>query len=181
MDKAEHYIVCPGCYHKLSAFHRPLRKNLSLEELDTLEDKMNKKFEAGKLKEQEIEILKTCFEEKRREVKVSVQMLEEYEASHEHKVDVKKTAGEMMITTADTLQGRTIEKYLGPVSAQKLIKGSEAAQEEELNKIKQELSSKLLDRAQEMGGSGVIGLTYNLTSVGDDKLLLMADATAVSL
>ena len=181
MDKAEHYIVCPMCYHKISAFHRPLRKNMSLEELDTLEDKMNKKFEAGKLKEQELEILKVCFEEKRREIKVSVQMLAEYESSHEHKAQNLKPAGERLITTADTLQDRTIKKYLGPVSAQRLMRASEAGQEEELNKIKQELSYQLFDQAEKMGGSGVIGLKYNLTSVGDDKLLFMADATAVSL
>lgn len=191
LDQREKYVLCNKCYWGVMSFHKALRRISSLDELDQMEEKLDRKISSGKLNDRQAEAIKVAYEEKRKELKVQTQMLEQYEITHnpDYKGAMEQTAGQTTtkrtdrdlskITTADTLVGMTVQEYLGPVSVQQIIPVSTVEQEAEFSRIKQEAAFKLLSEAQKSGGVGVIGLKYSLTPMGTDRMLLMADGTSV--
>lgn len=94
LDKGEKYVLCSRCYWGVMSFHKSLHKISSLEELDKLEEKLDQKISSGKLKDRQVEAIKVCYEEKRKELKVQTQMLEQYEMIHNpaYKAAMEQTA-----------------------------------------------------------------------------------------
>lgn len=109
LDKGEKYVLCSRCYWGVMSFHKSLHKISSLEELDKLEEKLDQKISSGKLKDRQVEAIKVCYEEKRKELKVQTQMLEQYEMTHNpaYKEAMEQNAGQ---TTAKRTEAGQFEQ-----------------------------------------------------------------------
>lgn len=107
----------------------------------------------------------------------------------------------MIVTTTDSVEGRTITRYLGIVSSDAvmgtnifrdffasitdIVGGRSGAYEKELRKAKNLVLEELIDQAREMGADAIVGidLDYESISGGDTKAMLMVsiNGTAVKL
>src|SRR5512143_2462812 len=105
----------------------------------------------------------------------------------------------MHVVTTNTVEGRTISKYLGLVSGEAIlganifkdlfagirdiVGGRAAAYEQELQKAKQIAVEEMTAQAQAMGGNAVIGVDLDFETVGQGGSMLMvcASGTAVVL
>jgi uncharacterized protein YbjQ (UPF0145 family) len=107
----------------------------------------------------------------------------------------------MLITTTNTVEGRTITAYHGLVSGEAIlganifkdlfaglrdiVGGRSAAYEAELRKAKQIALQEMQEQAQSLGGNAIIGVDLDYETItlgnGGGMLMVSASGTAVSL
>ena len=105
----------------------------------------------------------------------------------------------MLITTTSTLQGRTIDKYLGMVngdailganifkdffaSIRDIVGGRSAAYEKELRAAKDIAVQEMIDQARVLGANAVIAvdLDYETISPGGSGTMLMVSASGTAV
>lgn len=106
----------------------------------------------------------------------------------------------MVLSTTSTLDGLTVERYLGLVSGEAILGvnmfrdmaaawrnmtgGRSAAYEEELRKAKEIAMREMIAQAQQMGANGVIGIDLDYASLGADgggMLMVTVSGTAVKV
>lgn len=107
----------------------------------------------------------------------------------------------MLVVSTNTIEGKTIQEYLGLVSGEAIlganifrdffagirdvVGGRSASYEEELRKAKQIAIREMVDQAQERGGNAILAvdLDYETITVGQGGGMLMVSAsgTAVKL
>jgi uncharacterized protein YbjQ (UPF0145 family) len=106
----------------------------------------------------------------------------------------------MIISTTDSIEGRTIAGYLGVVSGdavmgtnlfrdlfaglRDLVGGRSGAYEKELKKAKQLALEEMVEEAQELGADAIIGVDLDYEHLGSDgrsMLMVSANGTAVKL
>lgn len=152
LDKREKYVLCSKCYWGVMSFHKSLHKISSLEELDKLEEKLDHKISSGKLKDRQVEAIKVCYEERRKELKVQIQMLEQYEMSHNpaYKVSVEQAADQ---TTRQTAVEETEEKQFDQLNDREKREEMEIDLAEQKKRADRELSK--ITTADTLGGMTV--------------------------
>ena len=106
----------------------------------------------------------------------------------------------MIISTTDSIEGRTIAGYLGVVSGdavmgtnlfrdlfaglRDLVGGRSGAYEKELKKAKQLALAEMVEEAEELGADAIIGVDLDYEHLGSDgrsMLMVSANGTAVKL
>lgn len=105
----------------------------------------------------------------------------------------------MLVTTTNTIEGKTIIKYLGLVSGEAIVGanifkdifasirdivgGRSSAYEKELRMAKEIAINEMLDQAKSLGGNAVIAVDLDYETVGQGGSMLMVSAcgTAVQL
>jgi uncharacterized protein YbjQ (UPF0145 family) len=106
----------------------------------------------------------------------------------------------MIISTTDSIEGRTIAGYLGVVSGdavmgtnlfrdlfaglRDLVGGRSGAYEKELKKAKQLALEEMVEEAEELGADAIIGVDLDYEHLGSDgrsMLMVSANGTAVKL
>jgi uncharacterized protein YbjQ (UPF0145 family) len=106
----------------------------------------------------------------------------------------------MIISTTDSIEGRTIASYLGVVSGdavmgtnvfrdmfaglRDLVGGRSGAYEKELKKAKQLALEEMAEEAKELGANAIVGVDLDyehLASDGRSMLMVSANGTAVTL
>lgn len=105
----------------------------------------------------------------------------------------------MIVTTTPNIEGRQITQYLGVVTSQTIIGanffkdilgglrdffgGRSGTYERVLEEAKQYAMSELIQKAQSMGASAVVGIDLDYETVGANGSMLMVSAsgTAVKL
>lgn len=103
----------------------------------------------------------------------------------------------MITTTTPGIDGKTIDQYLGVVSAEVIIGanvfkdilgglrdffgGRSGTYEKVLMQAKQQAMSELIQRAQELGANAVVGIDLDFETVGSggSMLMVIASGTAV--
>lgn len=182
MDKAETYVLCPKCYRGVSAFHQPLRKITSLEGLDQLEEAFEKRVQAGKIKEEAQKVIRVCFNEKRKELKIEAKILEQYDEDyHQESKSVSKGSvkkEKLPMTTGSSLPDEKMD-VMGIVSSQRLISVNEVKEEEKVLEVKKELAQKIYEQAVSKKADAVVGLTFSIAALDGETVIVMADATVL--
>jgi len=106
----------------------------------------------------------------------------------------------MLITTTDSVEGRTVEAYLGLVSGEAvmgtnifrdffagirdIVGGRSGAYEKELRKAKDLAIDEMRNQAESLGADAIVAVDLDYESIGSgDKSMLMvsANGTAVRL
>jgi uncharacterized protein YbjQ (UPF0145 family) len=106
----------------------------------------------------------------------------------------------MIISTTDSIEGRTIASYLGVVSGdavmgtnvfrdmfaglRDLVGGRSGAYEKELKKAKQLALEEMAEEAKELGANAIVGVDLDYEHLGSDvrsMLMVSANGTAVTL
>jgi len=105
----------------------------------------------------------------------------------------------MITTTTPGIDGKTIEQYLGVVSAEVIIGanvfkdilgglrdffgGRSSTYEKVLMDAKQQAMAELIQRAQELGANAVVGIDLDFETVGSggSMLMVIASGTAVKV
>jgi uncharacterized protein YbjQ (UPF0145 family) len=106
----------------------------------------------------------------------------------------------MIVSTTETIEGRTIASYLGVVSGdavmgtnlfrdmfaglRDLVGGRSGAYEKELKKAKQLALEEMAEEAKELGADAIVGVDLDyehLGSEGRSMLMVSANGTAVKL
>lgn len=101
----------------------------------------------------------------------------------------------MLITTTETLQGREIREYLGPVTAEVVfgsnalrdffagirdfVGGRTAAYEQLFEKGHEEVLKEIEKRGKRMGADGVIAIQVNTSTINVDAQGVLVMVTAV--
>lgn len=182
MDKAETYVLCPKCYRGVAAFHHPLRKITSLEGLDQLEEAFEKRVQSGKIKEEAQKVIRFCFNEKRKELKIEAKILEQYDEDYHQesksgpKGRVKKEI--LPMTTGSSLPDEKLD-VMGIVSSQRIISVNEVKEEKKVLEVKKELAKKIYDQAVSQKADAVVGLSFSIAALDGETVIVMADATAL--
>lgn len=103
----------------------------------------------------------------------------------------------MIITTTPSLEGKTIEQYLGLVSGEAIlganifrdlfagirdiVGGRSASYEAELRKAKEIAVREMTEQAQALGANAVVGVDLDYETVGGGSMLMVsASGTAVT-
>jgi uncharacterized protein YbjQ (UPF0145 family) len=106
----------------------------------------------------------------------------------------------MIISTTESIEGRTIAGYLGVVSGdavmgtnvfrdlfaglRDLVGGRSGAYEKELKKAKQLALEEMVEEAKELGADAIVGVDLDYEHLGGDgrsMLMVSANGTAVKL
>jgi uncharacterized protein YbjQ (UPF0145 family) len=105
----------------------------------------------------------------------------------------------MLTSTTAVLQDKTIEKYLGVISSEVILGanvfrdfsagirdffgGRSNSYEEVFDKAKTEALKEIIQKAEELGANGVIGIAYNFSNLGANGSMLMVaiSGTAVRI
>ena len=105
----------------------------------------------------------------------------------------------MLTSTTAVLQDKTIEKYLGVISSEVILGanvfrdfsagirdffgGRSGSYEEVFDKAKTEALKEIIQKAEELGANGVIGIAYNFSNLGANGSMLMVaiSGTAVRI
>lgn len=107
----------------------------------------------------------------------------------------------MLVVTTNTVEGKTIQEYLGLVSGEAIlganifrdifagirdvVGGRSGAYEEELRKAKQIAIREMVDQARERGGNAVLAVDLDYETIGGKggggMLMVSASGTAVKL
>lgn len=105
----------------------------------------------------------------------------------------------MLTSTTAVLQDKTIEKYLGVISSEVILGanvfrdfsagirdffgGRSGSYEEVFDKAKTEALREIIQKAEQLGANGVIGIAYNFSNLGANGSMLMVaiSGTAVRI
>ena len=103
----------------------------------------------------------------------------------------------MLLTTTPTIEGHTIQQYLGIVSAETIIGanafrdlaasfrdffgGRSNSYEDVLIEAKETALKELQERAQRMGANAVVGVDLDYETVGQSGSMLMVVATGTAV
>ena len=105
----------------------------------------------------------------------------------------------MIVTTTDSVEGRTVDRYLGVISGKaimganifkdlsasirNIVGGRSTAYEKTLHEGEQAAMTDLVARAKEIGANAVVGIDIDYETVGQggSMLLVCANGTAVKL
>ena len=105
----------------------------------------------------------------------------------------------MLVTTTSTVEGRSVQQYLGIVNAQSIIGanifkdifaglrdvfgGRSKTYERVLEEAKEDAMRELVERAQALGANGILGvdLDFETVGAGGSMLMVIATGTAVRL
>jgi len=105
----------------------------------------------------------------------------------------------MLVTTTSTVEGRSVQQYLGIVNAQSIIGanifkdifaglrdvfgGRSKTYERVLEQAKEDAMRELVERAQALGANGILGvdLDFETVGAGGSMLMVIATGTAVRL
>lgn len=105
----------------------------------------------------------------------------------------------MITTTTPSIEGKTIEQYLGIVSAEVIIGanvfkdilgglrdffgGRSATYEKVIDEARQNAMTELVQRAQAMGANAVVGIDLDFETVGGggSMMMVIASGTAVRI
>lgn len=105
----------------------------------------------------------------------------------------------MLTSTTAVLQDKTIEKYLGVISSEVILGanvfrdfsagirdffgGRSGSYEEVFDKAKTEALREIIQKAEQLGANGVIGIAYNFSNLGSNGSMLMVaiSGTAVRI
>lgn len=103
----------------------------------------------------------------------------------------------MIVTTTPNIDGRSVERYLGIVTGEAIlganifrdlfagirdiVGGRSAAYEKELAQAREIALQEMVDRAQQMGATAVVGvdLDYEVLGQANGMLMVSASGTAV--
>ena len=105
----------------------------------------------------------------------------------------------MIVTTTDSIEGKTVTKYLGIVSGEAIIGanaikdyfaqitdvigGRSSGYERSLRKAKKLALEDLIEEAEDLGANAVIGVDLDYEAIGEKSSMMMvsANGTAVIL
>lgn len=103
----------------------------------------------------------------------------------------------MLITTTTSIEGQSVEKYLGVVAGETIlganifrdfmagitdiIGGRSKAYEESLREARDSALSEMMQSAQQMGANAVIGVDIDYETVGPNGGMLMVSATGTAV
>ncbi len=103
----------------------------------------------------------------------------------------------MIVTTTPTVEGKTINSYLGIVTGEAIlganimrdlfasitdiVGGRSAAYEQELNKARQIALQEMEQNASMLGGNAVVGVDLDYEVIREGMLMVTASGTAVSV
>ncbi len=103
----------------------------------------------------------------------------------------------MIVTTTNNVDGRQVAEYLRVVAGEtifganvfkdiaagfrNIIGGRSQAYEQELFQAREAALAEMVQRAQELGADGVIGVKLDYTTVGADGGMLMVGATGTAV
>lgn len=103
----------------------------------------------------------------------------------------------MIVTTTPTVEGKTINSYLGIVTGEAIlganimrdlfasitdiVGGRSAAYEHELNKARQIALQEMEQNATMLGGNAVVGVDLDYEVIREGMLMVTASGTAVSV
>lgn len=103
----------------------------------------------------------------------------------------------LTVTTTGSIEGRTIESYLGVAAGEtilgvnvfkdiaagfrNIVGGRSGKYEEELRKGHDTAIEEMAERAREMGADAVVGVKVDYETVGGQMLMITACGTAVKL
>lgn len=105
----------------------------------------------------------------------------------------------MLVTTTSSVDGRSVQEYLGVVNAQSIIGanvfkdifaglrdifgGRSKTYERVLEEAKEDAMRELVEKAQALGANGILGvdLDFETVGAGGSMLMVIATGTAVRL
>jgi len=103
----------------------------------------------------------------------------------------------MILTTGPTVDGRSVSRYLGVVSAQaimgvnigkditaglrNIVGGRSGAYEGEIAKAVEQVRDELQGAAEQLGADAVLSIDFDYETVGNNMLMVAASGTAVKL
>ena len=105
----------------------------------------------------------------------------------------------MLVTTTNSVDGRTVQRYLGIVTGEAIlganlfrdlfagirdiVGGRSAAYEKELTRARQIALEEMIQQAQQMGANAILGvdLDYEVLGQANGLLMVSASGTAVVL
>lgn len=104
----------------------------------------------------------------------------------------------MLLSTTFQIEGKNITEYHGLVFGESvqgidfikdlgagfrnLVGGRSVGYEEEMLKARNDVLKEMIERAENMGANGIIGISFDFTSMGQGNMLMVnATGTAVTL
>lgn len=103
----------------------------------------------------------------------------------------------MLISTTDTLQGYSIDEYLGIVTGETIsganvirdimatvtdyVGGRSGTYEEVLGNARQNTLTELTDRAKLLGANAIVGISFDYETIGGRGAMLMVTATGTAV
>lgn len=102
----------------------------------------------------------------------------------------------MLITTTNSLEGKTIETYHGIVTGEAImganvvrdifasvtdiIGGRSGAYEEKLSEGRQIAIDEMISRAQQLGANAIVGVDLDFETIRDGMMMVVATGTAIT-
>lgn len=103
----------------------------------------------------------------------------------------------MLVVTTNTVEGRRVTRYIGIVSGEAIlganifkdffagirdiVGGRSAAYEQELRKAKDIAIQEMVQQAQSLGGTAVLGVDLDYETIGSNGSMLMVSASGTAV